>query len=146
MVETNKMETNMIIKELNGQTIDLYFRRFLSGAMIFMAAYFTTITVNASPPSASNPSRPDVIQLSNTGPAVVTGTVIEADENYVVIDSAGTQMRVDLGEVDLEDEADTVFKRGMDVTVEGEMNGHDFGTPIVVAKTITAREDASIQP
>src|SRR5688572_6696820 len=114
-------------------------RRFLSGAMIFAAAYFTTITVNASPPSAS-PARPDVIQLNDTGPAVVTGTVVEADENYVIIDSAGSQIRVNLSEVDLKDEADTVFKIGMDVTVEGKMTGDDFGTALMTAKTITARE------
>ena len=114
-------------------------RRFFSGTLIFMAAYFVTISVNASAPSA-NPAKPDVIQLKENGPAVITGTVVSADDNFVIINSAGTEMKITLEKVDMKDEADTLFKPGMEVSVEGEMTGNDFGTPVVSAKTITARE------
>lgn len=117
-------------------------RRLFSGALIFSAVYFVTISVNASQPTASaNP--PDVIQLNADAPGVVTGTVTVAEEDYVVINTAGREMRINLSEVDLQNDAGTVFVPGMDVTVEGEMQGDDFGMPVMLAKSITAREGAT---
>lgn len=112
-------------------------RRFFSGAMIFVAAYFVTISVNAQ--TSAQPA-PDVIQMNDNGPTIVTGTITEVNGNVVNIDSGGTPMRVNLEEVELRGGAEDVFKLGMDVTVTGEMTGNDFGTPIIKATQITARE------
>ncbi len=118
-------------------------RRLLSGALIFSAAYFVTISVNAGQPSAAKANPPDVIQLNANAPGVVTGTVTVAEEDYVIINTAGREMRINLEKVDLKNDAGTVFAPGMDVTVEGDMQGEDFGMPIMLAKSITAREAAA---
>lgn len=119
-------------------------RRLFSGGLIFIAAYFVTISVNAG--QASGPANPpDVIQLNADAPGVVTGTVVEAEEEYIIIDSAGRQMRINLEEVDLENDAGTVFTVGMDVTVEGDMEGEDFGMPVMLARSVTARETPKAQ-
>jgi hypothetical protein len=116
-------------------------RHFFTSLLIFCAAYFVTISVNAQQPPQAAPSAPaDVIQLKDNGPAVVTGTVTEADDRHIVIDSAGTLMHIDLEEVELKGDAGALFKIGMDVTVEGKMTGNDFGMPIIKASSITARE------
>ena len=149
MVETNQMETNMMtlqkdyhgdVTTSNHRTALSLSRRLFSGALIFSAAYFVTISVNAGQASPAN--QPDVIQLNADAPGVVTGTVIEADEEHIIINSAGRQMRINLEDVDLQNDAGTVFAVGMDVTVEGEMQGDDFGMPVMLAKSVTAREPA----
>ena len=98
--------------------------------VMFCVGYFTTITVNAA----------DAIQLNANNTAVITGTVKEAAENYLIIDSAGKDMKIVLDEVHLKAPADTVFERGMLVSVDGEIKGEDFGVPIVEAKSVTATE------
>lgn len=154
MVETNKMETNMITLDKNHHgdvtanhhtSAPSFTRRLLSGALIFSAVYFVTVSVNAGQPSAAKGNPPDVIQLNADRPGVVTGTVVEAEEDYIVINSAGRNMRINLEEVDLQNDAGTVFARGMDVTVEGDMKGEDFGMPVMLARSITAREAAGAQ-
>lgn len=107
--------------------------------MIFAAAYFVTISVNAQTAPAAQ-GAPDVIQMNENGPTVVTGTITEVDGGQVTIDSGGTPMRVTLEDVELRGSAEDIFKLGMDVTVTGEMTGNDFGTPIIKAAQITARE------
>jgi hypothetical protein len=37
-------------------------------------------------------------------------------------------------------EADEIFQTGMNVTVQGEMTGENFGTPILRAQSVTATE------
>ena len=151
MVETNQMETNMMntLRKHHGDVTKIqsfapsFPRRLLSGALIFSAAYFVTISVNAGQPSAAKANPPDVIQLNADRPGVVTGTVTTAEEDYLIINTAGREMRINLEEVDLQNDAGTVFAPGMDVTVEGEMQGEDFGMPIMLAKSITAREAAA---
>lgn len=106
-------------------------RRTVFAALMFIAAYFTTITVNA---------QADVIQLGQNKAAVVTGSVVRADENFVIIDSAGKQMKIVLDDVDLQGEADTLFSPGMIVSADGRITGDDFGMPIFEAKNITATE------
>lgn len=92
-----------------------------------------SVSVNAQ----TAPSN-DAIQLNANKTAVMTGTVKSADENWVIIDSAGKEMKIVLDKVNLKDEADTVFEPGMSVTVEGELKGDDFGAPLVEASSITA--------
>ena len=115
--------------------------KFLLGAMIFTAAYLTTITVNAQETQATG----DAIQLNENGSSVITGTIKDADENWVLIDSAGKDIRINLDRVELKDEADEIFTKGMMVTVDGEMEGNDFGVPVVDARSITATEAPGTQ-
>jgi hypothetical protein len=126
---------------LNHREIFRLPRHFFTSLLIFCTAYFVTISVNAQqPPQAAASAPADVIQLKDNGPTVVTGTVTEAEDRHVVIDSAGTLMHIDLEEVELKGDAGAIFKIGMDVTVEGKMTGNDFGMPIIKASSITARE------
>ena len=106
-------------------------------ALMFIAAYMTTITVNAQP-------QQDSIVFGQNELTSVTGTVKEADEDWVVITTAGKDMRIDLGDVHLNTEADTVFKPGMSVTADGRMNGEDFGVPVMKAKSIAATAPATV--
>ncbi len=55
-------------------------RHLLAGAMIFTAAYFVTISVNAQT-AAQNP--PDVIQMNDNDPTTATGTITEVDGKTV---------------------------------------------------------------
>lgn len=151
MVETNQMETNMMtlqndyhgdIRTTRQPSAPSFARRLFSGALIFSAAYFVTISVNAGQANTAPANPPDVIQLNADAPGVVTGTVVEADEEHIIINSAGRQMRINLEDVDLQNDAGTVFAIGMDVTVEGEMQGEDFGMPVMLARSVTAREAA----
>lgn len=109
---------------------------YLFAALMFVAAYMTTITVNAQP-------QQDSIVFGQNELTSVTGTVKEADEDWVVITTAGKDMRIDLGDVHLNTEADTVFKPGMTVTADGRMNGEDFGVPVMKAKSIAATAPAT---
>ena len=110
--------------------------RLLLATMIFIASYMITVRVNAQPATQ------DAIQLNANQGAVVTGTIKEADENFVIIDSAGKDMKIVLDRVKMQGEADTVFQPGMNVTVEGKMDGDDFGMPLFEAYSITATEPA----
>ncbi len=98
--------------------------------LMFCAGFFITIHVNAA----------DAIQLNSNDTAVITGTVKEADENFIIIDSAGKEMKIVLDDVKLNAPADTMFERGMLVSVDGEIAGEDFGVPIIKAKSVTATE------
>jgi hypothetical protein len=51
---------------------------------VFILSYLMTITVNAQ----------DAIQLNANNGAVVTGTIIEADENFIRINAAGATYRL----------------------------------------------------
>ncbi len=106
-------------------------KRFFLAALMFIAAYFTTITVNA---------QADAIQLNANNTAVITGTVKEADENFLIVNSAGKDMKIVLDDVHLQGPADTVFEPGMTVSAEGRMTGDDFGMPLFKASSITATE------
>lgn len=107
---------------------------FLLAALMFLAAYFTTITVQA---------QEDNISLGANKMASITGTVKEADENWVIVTTAGKDMKIVLDEVHLQGEADTIFTRGMTVTADGTMSGDDFGMPLMTAKVITATSPAT---
>lgn len=107
---------------------------YVFAALMFLAAYFTTITVHA---------QSDGITLTSNKMASVTGTVTEADENWIVVNSAGKDMRIVLDDVHMQGEADTIFTPGMTVTVDGTMAGDDFGTPLMKAKTVTATAPAA---
>ncbi|PZQ47875.1 MAG: hypothetical protein DI551_02620 [Micavibrio aeruginosavorus] len=120
--------------------------------LMFTASYLTTITVKANAQAEAGylgsdlaPVQKDAIQLNANRTAVITGTVKEADENFLIIDSAGKEMKVILDDVHLQSPADTVFEPGMMVTVDGRMTGDDFGTPVVKAASVTATE-ANPQP
>ncbi len=102
--------------------------------LIFTMAYLTTITVQAQDVTSSG----DAIQLTENNRAVITGTIVSAEDNVVIVNAAGKDMKVDLTDVKLKAPADDVFEAGMNVTVEGEMNGNDFGVPLVKARAITA--------
>lgn len=104
---------------------------YVFAALIFVAAYLTTITVNAQP-------QQDSIAFGQNELATVTGTVKEADEDWVVITAAGKDMRIDVDDVELHAETDTLFTPGMTVTADGRMNGEDFGMPVMKAKSIAA--------
>ena len=106
---------------------------FFFAALMFLAAYFTTITVHA---------QQDAIHLNSNKMATVVGTVKEANDNYLIVTSAGKDMKIVLDDVHMRGEADTVFTRGMTVTVDGLMSGDDFGVPLMKAKSITATSPA----
>jgi len=114
-------------------------RKAFFAALMFLAAYFTTITVNA---------QSDALYLGQNKAAVVTGSVVRADENYVIVNSAGKDMKIVLDKIDLKGEADTLFSPGMIVSADGRMTGDDFGMPIFEAKNITATEapEGSVPP
>ena len=113
-------------------------RRFGMAAVVFLSAYLTTVTVKAQ----ENAAPVDTIQLTSGKTAVITGTIKSADENYIIVDSAGKDIRVTLDKVNLRGEADDVFTLGMPVTVEGKMQGTDFDVPIMEAYNVTAQEAA----
>lgn len=115
--------------------------RLLLATLVFLASYMITVRVNAQVAAPQ-----DAIQLNASQGAVITGTIKEADENFVIIDSAGKDMKIVLDRVKLQGEADTVFQPGMSVTVEGKMDGDDFGMPLVEAYSITATEPAVMPP
>lgn len=115
-------------------------RRFSIAAVVFMSAYMTTVTVKAQ-----DSAPVDTIQLTSGKTAVITGTIKSADENYIIVDSAGKDIRVTLDKVNLRGEADDVFTLGMPVTVEGKMQGTDFDVPIMEAYNVTAQEAAPAQ-
>lgn len=125
----------MKTRTYNGNTSPA--RIFLTG-IIFVAAYFTTITVNAQ----TNAAPPDVIQLNEGDYSVMTGEIVDADENWIMINSAGKEMKIVLDKLNLKAEADEVFQKGMSVTVEGKITGDDFGVPLVRARSVTATEGA----
>lgn len=129
---------------LNHRDISHLPRRFFAGVGIFCAAYFVTISVNAQQPAQAVTAPADIIQMNDGGPTIVTGTVTEAKDRHVVIDSAGTLMHINLEDMELKGDAGALFKIGMDVTVEGKMTGNDFGTPIIKASSITAREPPTV--
>jgi hypothetical protein len=110
--------------------------RLLLATLMFLASYMITVRVNAQVAPA------DGVQLHADG-AVISGTVKEADENFVIIDSAGKDIKVVLDKVEMQGEADTVFQPGMVVTVDGKMDGDDFGMPIVQAHSISATENTA---
>lgn len=114
--------------------------RLFLAMLMFLASYMITVRVNAQPAAQ------DAIQLNASEGAVITGTIKEADENFVIIDSAGKDMKIVLDRVKMQGEADTVFQPGMNVTVEGKMDGDDFGMPLVEAYSITATEPAAVPP
>lgn len=99
--------------------------------MMFLSAYFVTVRVNAQVAA-------DVIQLNANAPSLITGTITEASGNYVVIDSGGKPMKIVLDDVELKAPAEDVFTVGMNVSVQGEITGDDFGVTLVDAKSITA--------
>lgn len=104
-------------------------------ALMFLAAYFTTITVQAQPQ--------DAIVLTEDKDAGIVGTVKEARENYLIVTTAGKDIKVVLDDVKLSGPAETIFTPGMTVTVDGEMKGDDFGMPLMSAKTVTAMAPAA---
>lgn len=104
-------------------------------ALMFLAAYFTTITVQAQ----------DAIVLGQKD-ASVTGTVKEADENWVIVTSGGKDVKIVLDDVDMQGEADTLFTPGMMVTADGRMKGDDFGVALLEAKTVTAVPTPPFKP
>lgn len=114
-------------------------RHYVLGVLAFFAAYFITVTVNAQ--DAVQTQTPPVrgeITLGSNKAASVTGTVVEADENWVLISSAGRDMRVMLDKVNMKSEADNIFTPGMTVFVDGKMTGESFGVLVMQAETITA--------
>ncbi len=108
--------------------------------LIFMAAYMTTIRVQAQETYTSG----DTIQLKENKDTVITGSVSEVDDNFLIIDSAGKKMKIDLSKVDMKASAKDILRPGMSVTVQGEIKGDDFGMPIVKATDVTASEGSSI--
>lgn len=110
--------------------------RLFLAALMFLAAYFTTITVQAQPQ--------DGIALGQNESASVSGTVKEADENWVIVTSAGKDIKIVLDDVGLNGPTDTMFTPGMTVTADGKMTGDDFGMPIMEAKVISATSPAPV--
>ena len=110
--------------------------KIMFGLLFFIAAYMTTITVHAQETITTG----DAIQLKTNNEAVITGSVVSADGNVVIINSAGREMKVDLDKVGLKAPAQSLFQQGMAVTVQGKMDGEDFGVPLVKATSITASD------
>lgn len=106
--------------------------------LIFIAAYLVTVSVRAQDAVIVGPG--DTIQLNENDQALITGTIVSTENGSVVIDSAGREMKVDLSDVKMRTDASDIFKPGMPVTIQGKMNGDDFGMPIVKAKSITVSE------
>ena len=115
------------------------FIKLMYALLFFVAAYLTTINVQAQETLTTG----DAIQLRANNEAVITGTVVSADGNVVVINTAGRDMKIDLDKVDLKTPAQNVFQEGMSVTVQCKMNGEDFGVPLVEATSITASSGPS---
>jgi hypothetical protein len=95
---------------------------------IFVFAYLCSISVKAQ----------EAIQLNENDTAIVTGIIVNAEDDFLVVNTAGNNMHVTLGDVDLKQEADEVFQPGMSVEVVGEMEGNYFGMPVIQAKSVTA--------
>lgn len=122
-----------------------FFRRSFFAVFVFMAAYLTTVTVSATAQTAIvTPLETGGIVVSDNGGANVTGTIIDADEDWVLIDAAGKEIRVSLNEVDLNAESDVVFEKGMMISVQGEMRGEEFGVPLMRAETVRAAQPSTV--
>lgn len=106
--------------------------------LIFAAAYLVTVSVRAQDAVIVGPG--DAIQLNENDQALITGTITSVDKGSIIINSASREMKVDLSDVKMKTAASDIFKPGMSVTINGEMNGDDFGMPVVKAKSITASE------
>lgn len=113
-------------------------RHYVLAALAFFTAYFVTVTVHAQDAVPTAPPVQGEITLGSDKTASVTGTVVEADENWVLISSAGRDMRIMLDKVNMKSEADNIFTPGMTVLVDGRMTGESFGVLVMQAETITA--------
>lgn len=122
-----------------------FLRKGIYGFVIFAAAYLTTITVSATAQTSTPvPASPDVIEFSAKAGASITGTVTEADENWIVVNSGGRDIRIVLSDVGMNAESDDVFVKGMQIVAEGEMRGDDFGVPVMRATSIRAAQPSSV--
>lgn len=105
--------------------------------LMFCIGFFSTISVNAQ---SQGQAQGDVIQLNDNKDSVITGTIKEATENFLIIDSNGKDMKIILDDVNVNAPADDVFTPGMLVSIDGEITGEDFGVPLVEAKSVTATQ------
>lgn len=109
--------------------------------LIFIAAYLASIRVHAQETMVQGS---DAIQLGTNSEAAVTGVIRQAEDNFMVIDVAGKEIKVVLDKIDLKADADTLFRPGMSVTVNGKMKGNDFGTPLMEAHAVTMSENPAV--
>lgn len=109
--------------------------------LIFVAAYLASIRVHAQETMVQGS---DAIQLGTNSEAAVTGVIKQAEDNFMVIDVAGKDIKVVLDKIDLKADTDTLFQPGMSVTVNGKMKGDDFGTPLMEAHTVTMSENPAV--
>ncbi len=108
----------------------------LLAAMMFVTAYFTTITVKAN--AQDTVVTGDAVQVREGAGSLITGTITDVNDRYFDMDSNGKTMRVMLYDVGLKADADDVFTAGMNVTVRGEFSGEEFGRTIVRADNVVA--------
>lgn len=109
--------------------------RLFLASLIFTAAYMTTITVKANAQATG-----DAIQLEANSETSLQGRIEEIEDNFLIVDSSGKKIKVVLDDVEMNAPADTMFQKGMYVSVAGKISGDDFGTMILDAKSITATE------
>lgn len=114
-------------------------------ALMFVAAYFTTVTVNAqtaafqssAPGGVTTVTQGDTIRLGANEDTVITGTITGMGDGYLIVKAAGKDMRVGLSRVGVKSSTGDMFDVGMQVTATGRLSGNDFGTPILSARTVT---------
>lgn len=114
-------------------------RQAVAAFLLFTCAYFMTITVNAQETVVPG----DAILVQENNDAIITGTIVSLDDDSMRINASGKDMIVDLDNVDLNTEAGSLFQRGMKVSVRGELEGDDFGTPIIDARSVTATQESN---
>jgi hypothetical protein len=114
-------------------------------SLVFALTYLITISMPATAQTqGGTPAIGGGITLSDLGHATVSGRVIEADENWVLVNAAGKEIRIYLDDIDLNAESDVVFDKGMSIMAQGEMRGEDFGVAIMRAETIQAAQSSSV--
>lgn len=108
----------------------------LLAALMFITAYFTTISVKAN--AQDTVVTGDAVQVQQNDESLITGTITDVDDRYFDMDSNGKTMRIMLHDVKMSADADDVFAIGMNVTVRGEFRGEEFGRTIVYAENVVA--------
>lgn len=107
--------------------------------LMFIAAYFTTVSINAN--AQDTLVTGDAIQLQANQKALITGTITKVNDDNFEMSSNGKTLRIFLKDVEMAGAADTVFQPGMNVSVQGDMKGENFGMMEVRAKSIVASKD-----
>ncbi len=112
------------------------FRHPILALLMFITAYFVTISVRAN--AQDTVVTGDTIQLQEDQKALMTGRITEVADAHFDMESNGKTLRIFLKDVDLKRSADGVFSPGMYVTVRGDLRGEEFGKTLVRADSVVA--------